>query len=144
MRGALGMHKLSYFAVFEPTKDGAYGIYFPDLPGCISYGKSFEEAGKNASEALSLHIYGMEKDGDEIPEPSKTPQIDTETARGYIISPITIYPDLVRNELDNKAVRTNITLPSWLKDIAEANNVNYSHVMQTALLELLGLQNKER
>jgi predicted RNase H-like HicB family nuclease len=69
------MRKLTYFAVFEPAKMG-YSVYFPDLPGCISYGEDLEDAQKQAAEALGLHIYGMEKDGDEIPVPSKTLQID--------------------------------------------------------------------
>ena len=61
-------------------------VYFPDLPGCISYGNSYEEAQKEAADALALHIYGMEKDGDEIPAPSKTPQIDEQTAPDFVFS----------------------------------------------------------
>ena len=57
------MRKLTYLAVLEPSDDGGFGVYFPDLPGCISYGSDLEEAIANAKEALELHIYGMEKDG---------------------------------------------------------------------------------
>ena len=35
------MRKLTYLAIFEPTEDGAYSVYFPDLPGCISWGREF-------------------------------------------------------------------------------------------------------
>ena len=56
------MRKVSYPAVFEPSGEG-YGVYFPDLPGCISYGDSYEDAQRAAAEALGLHLYGMEKDG---------------------------------------------------------------------------------
>ncbi len=132
------MRKLVYFAVFEPTESG-YSVYFPDLPGCISCGEDFEDAQKQAAEALGLHIYGMEKDGDEIPVPSKTPHVDPETAPGYIISPIVVFPDIVRNELDNRAVKTNLTIPAWLKDMAEAQGVNYSKVFQAALMDYLGI-----
>ena len=132
------MRKLTYFAVFEPTETG-YSVYFPDLPGCVSYGENFEEAQKQAVETLSLHIYGMEKDGDEIPVPSKTPKVDAETTAGYIVYPVTIFPDLVRNELDNRAVKTNLTIPAWLKEIAEAQGVNYSKIFQIALMEYLGI-----
>ena len=104
------MRKLTYLAVFEPAETG-YSVYFPDLPGCVSYGEDFEEAQRQAAEALGLHIYGMEKDGDKTPVPSKTPQVDPETAAGYMVSPVTVFPDLVRNELDNKAVKTNLTIP---------------------------------
>ena len=135
------MHKLTYFAVFEPVATG-YSVYFPDIPGCVSYGEDFEEAQKQAADALGLHLYGMEKDGDEIPTPSKVPQVDTETAPGYIISPVSIFPSIVRNELENRAVKTNLTIPAWLKEIAEAQGVNYSKIFQSALMDYLGIKTK--
>lgn len=130
------MRKLTYPAVFEPSGEG-YSVYFPDLPGCISYGESYEEAQREAADALGLHIYGMEKDGDEIPEPSKHPQIDEDTADGYLVSLVTVFPDIVRNELDNRRIKTNVTLPTWLKDAAERQGVNYSRLLEAALLDYL-------
>ncbi len=132
------MRKLSYLAVFEPSKDG-YGVYFPDLPGCISYGKTFEEAQREAADALGLHLYGMEQDGDPIPTPSKVPTVDPDTASGYFVSPVTVYPDMVRDEMDNRRVKTNTTLPAWLKEAAEQRGVNYSRILETALLDYLNL-----
>ena len=137
------MRKLTYLAVFEPTETG-YSVYFPDLPGCVSFGDGFEEAQKEAVDALGLHIYGMEKDEDEIPVPSKIPHVDPETIAGYIVSPVTIFPDLVRNELDNRSVKTNLTIPAWLKEIAEAQGVNYSKVLQIALMDYLGIKQVPR
>ncbi|KJS18363.1 MAG: hypothetical protein VR69_00585 [Peptococcaceae bacterium BRH_c4b] len=137
------MRKLTYLAVFEPTETG-YSVYFPDLPGCVSYGEDYEEAQKQAAEALGLHVYGMEKDGDEIPIPSKVPQVDPKTASGYLVSPVTVFPDLVRNELDNRAVKTNLTIPAWLKELAEAQGVNYSKVFQAALMDYLGISQTPR
>ncbi len=133
------MRKATYLGVFEPSGTG-YGVYFPDLPGCISAGSSFEEAQKEAEEALGLHLYGMEKDGEDIPAPSASIEIDPETAAGYLVSPVTVYPDLVRNELDNRRVKTNTTIPAWLKDAAEQRGgVNYSRLLETALLDYLGI-----
>lgn len=132
------MRKLIYFAVFEPTEKG-FSVYFPDLPGCATFGQNYQEALLEAEDALGLHIYGMEKDGDLIPEPSPNPILDSKTNTGYILTPITIFPDLVRNELDNRAVKTNLTIPSWLKEIAEARGVNYSKLLQAALMEYLGI-----
>lgn len=81
------MIEFIFLAVFEPTESG-YSVYFPDLPGCVSYGADFEDARKQAAEALGLHIYSMEKDGDEIPTPSESPQVDPETTANYIIKPV--------------------------------------------------------
>lgn len=130
------MRKYSYPAVFEPGKDG-YGVYFPDLPGCISFGETFEKAQREAEDALGLHLYGMEKDGEVIPEPSKNPQILPESAEGCLVSLITVYPDIVANELDNKRVKTNVTLPAWLKEAAEKENVNYSKILEAALVDFI-------
>lgn len=135
------MRKAAYLAVFEPSGDG-YSVFFPDLPGCISYGASFEEAQREAEDALGLHIYSMEKDGETIPEPSKQPGIDPDTAPGYLVSLVTVFPDMVANELDNRRVKTNVTLPAWLKEAAEERKVNYSKVLEAALVDYLRNQGK--
>ena len=136
------MRKLTYFAVFEPNGEGGYGVFFPDLPGCVSFGDDYDHAGEMAKEALGLHIYGMEKDGDTIPPPTKSPhelEIDPETSQGYILTAVTIYPDLLKDRLDNRAVKTNTTLPAWLKEMAEDQGVNFSHLLQASLKEHLGI-----
>lgn len=90
------MRKLTYLAVLEPSNDG-FDIYFLDLPGCISFGKDIEEAQLMASEALKLHVYGMEKDGDPLPVPSKIlSKVDIEAG---IIEAITILPDMEKSEI---------------------------------------------
>ena len=58
-----------YIAVFTYEQDGIH-VVFPDLPGCVTFGKDEEEAVLMAREALALHLYGMEQDGDEIPQAS--------------------------------------------------------------------------
>ena len=133
------MRKLTYPAVFEPNGKGGYGVYFPDLPGCATVGDDFESAQANAVEVLELHLYGMEKDGDTIPAPSKNPVAYPETESGYFLSFVTIYPDIVKNEMDNRRVRTNITIPYWLKEAAEDKGVNYSRLLETALIDYLGI-----
>ena len=44
--------------------------YVPDLPGCITTGKTIEEIEHNIREALELHLEGLQEDGEPIPEPS--------------------------------------------------------------------------
>ncbi|HWQ89921.1 MAG TPA: type II toxin-antitoxin system HicB family antitoxin [Desulfitobacteriaceae bacterium] len=132
------MRKVTYFAVFEPSAAGAFGVYFPDLPGCISMGEDFEHAQKIAEEALGLHLWGMEKDHDEIPKPSQPPF--TNMPAGAIVVPVTVFPDIVKNEMDNRSVKTNITLPAWLKELAENKGVNFSQITQAALKEYLGVE----
>ena len=50
------MRKMTYLAVFEPAENGAYSVYFPNVLGCVSYGKNFQEAQTMAQEALELNL----------------------------------------------------------------------------------------
>ena len=59
----------AYHAVFVPN-DGKVSVFFPDLPGCLPWGDTFEEAFADAIEALELHLGGLVEDGDPIPAPS--------------------------------------------------------------------------
>lgn len=131
------MLNLTYLAVLEPGEDGSYSIFFPDLPGCFSYGDNLAEAQRMAEEAASLHVYGMERDGDEIPTPSLN--LPRESTDGKVVMPVTIHPDLYRAKRDNERIKTNITLPAWLKRIAEEQKVNYSRLLETALIDYLQL-----
>lgn len=134
------MRKITYLAVLERSEEG-YGVYFPDLPGCISYGKDIEDARKNATEALELHFYGIEKEKEIIPEASQ--DIDRKDLNEKdIIVAIDIFPDIVRDEMDNRRVKTNVTIPAWLKEIAEDRGVNYSRLLESSLLEYLGIRKK--
>lgn len=132
------MRKLTYLAVLEPTNTG-YSVFFPDLPGCISVGSDIQETADNAKEALELHTYGMEKDKEILPEPSVT--LDAEDVNGCIVVPITIYPDLVKRKLDDRKVKTNCSLPAWLKALAEENNLNYSQLLEASIMDVLGIKN---
>ncbi|MCL2203968.1 MAG: type II toxin-antitoxin system HicB family antitoxin [Defluviitaleaceae bacterium] len=101
------MRKLTYFAVFEPNGSGGYGVYFPDILGCTSYGESYDKAQRMAQEALGLHLLEMEKDGDEIPSPTTDPHglaIEPETNESYVISSVTVFPDLIKDRKEHLGI----------------------------------------
>jgi len=128
------MRKLTYYAVFEPSTNGSYGVYWPDLPGCTSYGETLPKAQAMAAEALGLHVWSMEQDGETLPAATLPPF--AEMPEGGIVMPVVIFPDIVKNELDNRAVKTNITLPAWLKDWAGTEGINLSQALQTTLKKM--------
>jgi predicted RNase H-like HicB family nuclease len=69
------------FAVVVEKGPRNYSAYVPDLPGCVSTGKTFAETEKNIREAIEFHIEGMIEDGDPIPEPSsKAIEVDVAIA----------------------------------------------------------------
>jgi predicted RNase H-like HicB family nuclease len=59
---------MEYIAYLHKEKKSDYGVSFPDFPGCITAGKTLDEARRKAVEALSLHIEGMLEDGEVIPD----------------------------------------------------------------------------
>jgi len=61
---------IAYIAYLHKDADSDFGVSFPDFPGCVTAGKTLEEARKMAEEALTFHVRGIVEDGEEIPEPS--------------------------------------------------------------------------
>ena len=130
------MRKLTYLAVFETDENPGISLYFPDVPGCVSCGDDFDHAMLMAKDALALHIYGIEKDGETAP--IRTDRVP-KTGAGSIVVPVTIYPDVVKDEINSRRVKTTITIPYWLKSAAEAEGLNYSRLLENAIKEALGL-----
>jgi predicted RNase H-like HicB family nuclease len=58
-----------YLIIIEKTKTG-YSAYSPDLPGCVSVGKTISETEYNMKEAIEFHIEGMIEEGYEVPKPT--------------------------------------------------------------------------
>ena len=61
---------MEYIAYLRKDASSDFGVSFPDFPGCVTAGKTLEEARVMAVEALSLHVQGMIEDGEKIPAPS--------------------------------------------------------------------------
>jgi predicted RNase H-like HicB family nuclease len=94
---------MEYIALLQKERKSDYGVSFPDFPGCVTAGKTLEEASRNAQEALALHIAGMREDGERIPEPSV---LDFLARRPKGISDAVPFLVNVRPE---RTVRINIT-----------------------------------
>jgi len=54
--------------VIEKT-DSGFSAYSPDLPGCVSTGRSLDEVENNMKEAIALHLDGLRDEGQPVPEP---------------------------------------------------------------------------
>jgi predicted RNase H-like HicB family nuclease len=68
----------SYPALVHKEPGTDYRVSFPDFPGCITAGATFDEARVKAKEALAFHIEGMLKDGETLPAPSNLDAIRTD------------------------------------------------------------------
>lgn len=126
----------SYIAVFSFDSDGV-SVEFPDLPGCLPCGQTQDEALHNAQEALGLHLYGMEQDGEEIPSPTPISQMHLEENEVAVL--VSAYMPLVRNQVQNAIVKKTLTIPAWLNALAEEEGINFSQALQSALKNMLML-----
>jgi predicted RNase H-like HicB family nuclease len=57
-----------FLIVIEKTETG-YSSYSPDLPGCVSTGKTREEIERNMREAIEFHVEGLREEGYPVPDP---------------------------------------------------------------------------
>lgn len=67
---------LEYPAVFEPAEEGGYNVSFPAFPGCVTFGRTFEEAREKAQEVLELWLAELAEAGEEITATKFHPIID--------------------------------------------------------------------
>ena len=127
------MAKYVYPAVFTPEENGNYSILFPDLDGCYTCGDSLEDGIEMAEDALALILYGYEKDNKSIPAPSSHETIALKPGEfvNYIACDTMIY----RKMYNNKAVKKTLTIPEWLNEAATAAGLNFSQVLQEALIQ---------
>ena len=123
------MKKMIYPGVFH-RENNSFWVEFPDLEGCQSFGDTLEEVIENAKEALAAYCVTLLEQGKSLNPP---------TDIHYIQTPDDAFVSLVDADLIKKssAVKKTLTIPSWLNDIAESNHINFSGVLQEALMQKL-------
>lgn len=128
--------RLIYPAVFYPFSDGSggYTVEFPDLPGCVTGGDSLEDAMLMANDAACGWILGELEDGNEIPEATSYEKVPV--GAGGQVNTLVLDIDKYAELYGEKAVRKNLTIPAWLNTFAEKNHINFSQVLQEALLQI--------
>ena len=94
-----------YTAVVERGREG-FGVFFPEVPGCVSAGRTEKEVFANAEEALAGHLAELLAGGDPLPKRLDNIPSDPDVEEYCRI--------LVRVELPGKAVRLNITMDEGL------------------------------
>lgn len=114
-------------------EDGVYYVEFVDFPECFTDGESPEAVLTNARDVLEGIIFSYIKNGKPLPSPSFFEKGSAD------VTYIDAWVGMVRDRVNNQAVRKTLTIPKWLNDIAEKNAVNFSAVLQTGLKEYLNI-----
>lgn len=129
------MKKYVYPAVFTEEDNGMYSVEFRDLESCYTCGDDISDAVLNAQDVLSMVLYRYEREGKAIPKPSSISdiKIDSKSFVSYIVGDIDTY----RRMNNNRAVKKTLTIPEWMNEVAIAQNINFSQVLQDALTEII-------
>ncbi len=128
------------FAAIFRFHRGGVDVEFPDLPGCYTHGANQEEALEMAREALGLHLFGMEQDGDPIPTPTRAS--DVKPGDDEVVVLVDVWMPPIRGAVKERSVKKTLTIPRWLDDLAERRGVNFSSLLQAALKHHLGIRER--
>lgn len=126
---------LTYPAIFT-CEDNQYWVKFIDLEGCYSDGENLAKAMENAKEAMGLYLEDLE----EYPECT----IDIKNIKleeNQLISFVSINLEDHKKKYETKSVKKTLSIPAWLNTIAEREKVNFSQILQNALIETLKIDN---
>lgn len=135
--------KYVYPAVFtfdktdENFPNGIYLVEFPDLDGCYTFGETLEKAYEMAEDVLNLTLWDLEEEKAEIPVPTNLKDIKCdENSFASLVSADTL---TYRKLHDTKAVKKTLSIPRWLDTIAQERGVNFSNILQQALMKELNV-----
>ena len=120
-----------YPAIFH-KEDGEYWCEFPDLPGCFSQDSTLIDAFNSASEALEGYVLTRLEEGKTLPQSSNLEDIKTDKNS---------FVNLISAHVSDtgRKIKKTLTIPFWLDKRAQKLNINFSKVLQDALLqEVLG------
>ncbi len=120
--------KTAYPAIIHNDND-EYWVEFPDLEGCFSDGETLADAASNASEALGMYLCSLMERNLDIPRPSDIRDVSSEEG---IVTVVATEPLAYRKS--TKSVKKTLTIPEWLNIEAEKRHINFSSVLQQALI----------
>lgn len=129
------MNRLFYPAVFHKEESG-YWISFPDFPECFTEGDDMQQAYERAVDALGLAIASRKEEKEEIPNPTEVTKLKEEEGMVVIIGFDMIAYQKKHNA---RAVKKTLSIPEWLNEEAMEMGINFSQVLQEALLNKLNM-----
>ena len=130
------MEKLFYPALFHKSEEGGFWISFPDFPECFTEGDDMKQAYEMTVEALGLALVNRKEEKEEIPDPSDLDKIQNEDGTIVIVE-----FDMLeyQRKHNSKAVKKTLSIPEWLNEEVVSMGVNFSQVLQEALMSKLNI-----
>lgn len=129
------MNKLFYPAIFHSAEEGGFWISFPDFPECLTQGDNMEQGYEMAVDALGLCIEDIEREKLPLPQPSSPADIVLDSDAVLLI--VEFDKAAYNRRHNSRAVKKTLSIPEWLNEEATALGVNFSQVLQEALITKL-------
>lgn len=123
-----------YPAVLKP-EDGGYSVSFPDVPGAITCADDLVSALENAREVLSMMAVQMEDTGEKFSKPTEMNEVQRD--ENDIVTLVLADTMAYRKQTGKRAVKKTLSIPQWLNEEAEKRGINFSQVLQEALVQKL-------
>lgn len=126
------MKKLFYPALFHKAEEGGFWVSFPDVPECLTQGDDMTQAYEMAVDALGLALTCREKERQPIPDSSDPTTITPEPDSFLVV----IEFDMLsyKKRISSRAVKKTLSIPEWLNEAAMSMDLNFSQVLQEALM----------
>jgi len=127
--------KYTFPMIFTHEKEGGYSVCAYDIKGVNTQGETIAEALSMAEDALCLMLHDMEKRNIAIPTATDINAI--KVGKGKFVQFVTCNTEFYEKFFEKKAVRKNVTIPSWLDYEARRAGLSYSSILQEALKQKL-------
>ena len=117
----------AYTALLRKEPNSDFGVDFPDFPGCVTAGRTLDEARRMAGDALDLHIRGMIEDREPIPDPSSLDAIMADAGNRDAVA---FLVDVITKP--TRSIRVNVMLPVDLVEAIDRSTTNRSRFLTDA------------
>ena len=129
-------------------EDNGYSVIFPELNYLSACGSTLQEAMEMAVDCLAGFLFSARIDGEDIPKPSDIENIDAKKiskelgfeSKSDFVNLISVDVEEYAKTHFNRAVKKTLTIPEWLNEEAISKKINFSKVLQEALIEKLKSQ----
>lgn len=129
------MKKLIYPCVVR-KEDDIYYANFPDFNACFTDAESIDELFANTKEVLNGAIFTMLKNKMDLPAAGENIKLEEGEFLILVESPVGV----IKDRINNMAVKKTLTLPAWMNEMAMEHNVNFSQVLQEGLKRELNIK----
>ena len=129
------MKKLIYPCVVR-KEDDIYYANFPDFNACFTDAESIDELFANTKEVLNGAIFTMLKNKMDLPAAGENIKLEEGEFLILVESPVGV----IKDRINNMAVKKTLTLPAWMNEMAMEHNVNFSQVLQEGLKRDLNIK----